>query len=82
MAFPTKLFDSVLLFNGKEPFFKIHFTFFIKWFIICKALQKYIKSYTQKHQSHGCWLSNPTLVGISKATLDKSLGLPQYECDF
>ena len=32
--------------------------------------------------THGCWLSNPTLVGISKVTLHKSLGLPQYKRNF
>ena len=31
---------------------------------------------------HGCWIPNPTLVGISKATLDKSLGLAQFKQDF
>ena len=31
---------------------------------------------------HGCWLSNPTLVGISKVTLDKSLGFAQFKQDF
>jgi hypothetical protein len=35
-----------------------------------------------KYLSHGCWLSNPTLVGISKTTLDKSLGLAQFKQDF
>ena len=32
--------------------------------------------------THGCWLTNPTLVGISKATLDISLGFAQYKQDF
>ena len=31
---------------------------------------------------HGYWLSNPTLVRISKATLDKSLGFAQFKRDF
>ena len=31
---------------------------------------------------HSCSISNPTLVGISKATLDKSLGLAQIKWDF
>ena len=31
---------------------------------------------------HGCWLSNPTLVGISMATLHKSLGFAQFKWDF
>ena len=29
-----------------------------------------------------CWLSNPTLVGILKTTLDKSLGFAQFKQDF
>ena len=31
---------------------------------------------------HSCSIPNPTLVGISKATLDKSLGLAQIKRDF
>ena len=32
--------------------------------------------------SHSCSIPNPTLVGISKATLDKSLGFAQFKRDF
>ena len=31
---------------------------------------------------HSCYIPNPILVGISKATLDKSLGLAQFKWDF
>ena len=31
---------------------------------------------------HSCSIPKPTLVGISKATLDKSLGLAQIKQDF
>ena len=34
------------------------------------------------NSDHGCWLTNPTLVGISKATLDKSIGFAQFKGDF
>ena len=32
--------------------------------------------------AHRCCIPNPFLVGISKTTLDKSLGLPYYKRDF
>ena len=35
--------------------------------------------YPWLYLSHSCWIPNPTLVGISKVTLDKSLGLAQYK---
>jgi hypothetical protein len=31
---------------------------------------------------HSCSITKPTLVGISKATLDKSLGFAQFKRDF
>ena len=31
---------------------------------------------------HSCSITKPTLVGISKATLDKSLGFAQFKWDF
>ena len=32
--------------------------------------------------THSSWIPNPTLVGITKASLDKSLGLAQFKRDF
>ena len=31
---------------------------------------------------HSCSITKPTLVGISKATLDKSLGFAEFKRDF
>ena len=41
-----------------------------------------VQEYIIVSSNHGCWLSNPTLVGISKETLDKSLGLAKFKRDF
>ena len=39
--------------------------------------------YKMKNElKYSCWIPNPTLVGISKATLDRSLGLAQFKRDF
>ena len=44
----------------------------------------YLNSSCQKSLTlaHRCCIPNPFLVGISKTTLDKSLGLPHYKRDF
>ena len=54
----------------------------IRWslshFEIVKDVNKEILHRNLIQTRHSCSLPKPTLVGLSKATLDKSLGLAQY----
>ena len=42
----------------------------------------FLQSINIDQSYHSCSIPNPTLVGISKATLDKSLGFAQFKWDF
>ena len=72
----------------RENFFSSKF-YFLSSIRIYKLSASRIPSFKEKVVHcytltiiHSCSIPNPTLVGISKATLDKSLGFAQFKRDF